>query len=112
MLDMLAALELASFTTGGSKLQIHGWADRVGTPEANNELAAARAVNVETYLRDILVRISDRGELDVRIDATGGGEIERGPDEVDNPAYRRTNISLNGQLVLVLEGVPDGVPSD
>lgn len=112
MLDMLAALELAAFTTGGSELKIRGWADRVGTPEANAELAAARAFNVETYLRDILVRLSDRGALDIRMDARGGGELERGPDEVENPAYRRTNLSLNGQLVLVLEGVPDGVPAE
>lgn len=112
MLDMLAALELAAFSAGGSRLRIGGWADRVGTPEANEELARARALNVETYLRDILVRLSDRGALDIAISAAPGGEIKKGPDEVENPAYRRTDLWLDGKLLLVLEGVPDGVPAE
>lgn len=112
LLDIVAALELPAFTTGGSKLRIIGYADRVGTPEANKELAVARALNVETYLRDSLVRLEDRGDLDIKFSAQGEGEIERGEDGVENPKFRRTDLFLNGQIILMLEGVPDGVPAE
>jgi outer membrane protein OmpA-like peptidoglycan-associated protein len=108
-IEVMAALELPALEVPDATFKIAGYTDRQGTPESNTELALARASNVRTYLEDILAPLEKRSRFEARIVARGPGEIEIGPDDADNPSFRRVQVVLDGKLLLSLEGVPDGL---
>lgn len=108
----VAALELPALYAAESRLKIKGYADRKGKSDDNEVLALARAANVRTHLEDVLVVALDKGLIKANIEAYGKGEIVHGPDDVPNPTFRRVKMVLDGTLILLLTGVPDGLPAE
>lgn len=103
-LRVLAAEELVLFRQGNeSELIVDAHADRVDSEEYNCVLTRLRADNVVQTLRDVLGE-----EFKVsRVVARGLGEQEASKTDKDGQAnqfYRRADLSINGRLVLVLEG--------
>jgi outer membrane protein OmpA-like peptidoglycan-associated protein len=108
-IETMLALELPALESLHTVLEVKGYADREGKASDNDELSIARAANVRTHVLDALTRHTDKGRTKVEVRAVGRGEITRGPDHVKNPAFRRVEIRLGGKLLLLLEGVPDGL---
>jgi len=107
----VAALELPALQSSAATFEIKGYADREGKAGDNEVLALARAANVGTHLFDLLTVQQDRGLIEAKIKTFGKGEFVHGPDHVSNPNFRRVEMVLNGTMVLVLTGVPDGLPT-
>lgn len=72
---------------GSADVCVEGFADSVGSDDANLTLSKARADAVATFLTD--------SGVSATITSVGRGESEATADEVDDPALRRVDITLD-----------------
>ncbi|MGC4068874.1 MAG: hypothetical protein QM784_30370 [Polyangiaceae bacterium] len=105
VLRILAAQELALFRAGHAKLLVESYADRVDTAEYNELLTKCRSWNCYQALKDILGS-SLHHSTEKRLLGLGetGAEAAGDKDNVENPTWRRSEIYVNGRLVLRLRG--------
>lgn len=103
---IMCANELAALTSPASRLTIYGHTDRCDTPEHNRDLSDMRAQNTYQAIKDILGIKLAIPSAHPYTDVSGKGETEAEhdgcPDNEPDPKYRRTDIILNGRLVLTL----------
>jgi outer membrane protein OmpA-like peptidoglycan-associated protein len=107
VLRQFIADELRSLSSPNSKLTISGHASTVGGERRNEELAHLRAQNVAQAIRDIAgdslacdIEVQSFGE---RAAAAHGAQTGTPPD-AKNPAWRRTDVELDGRLRVQLTG--------
>jgi outer membrane protein OmpA-like peptidoglycan-associated protein len=105
-LRIMAAKELASFVSEGSRLVLNGHADRKDCDERNVQLSDLRAKNTKQALKDILgdqLKIPDERFLTI-----GHGERRAAQagdlDNKENRNWRRVEALLNSRLVIRLTG--------
>ena len=105
LLRVFAAQELALLRAGYAKLLIESHADRVDSKEYNELLTKCRSWNCYQALKDILGS-SIHHSTERRLIGLGetGATIAGDKDSVENPAWRRSDIFMNGRLVLRLRG--------
>ena len=105
-LRIMCANELAALTSPASRLTINGHTDRSDTKERNLALSDMRARNTYLAIKDILGSKLAIPSAPPHTEVSGKGETEAErdgrPDNERNPKYRRTDIILNGRLVLTL----------
>ena len=105
-LRIMCANELAALMSPTSRLAINGHTDRQDTPERNLALSDMRAQNTYKAIKDILgdklAIPSDPSHTEVSGKGETEAERDGRPDNENNPKYRRTDIILNGRLVLTL----------
>lgn len=104
MLRVFAANELALIRDPTSRIDVEGFADRIGQPWYNRQLSSARALNIQTALRDCL-----GSDLVAKVETRGHGEdviasISEAlfPDEVASEQWRRGFVIMNGQVAATL----------
>jgi outer membrane protein OmpA-like peptidoglycan-associated protein len=106
LLRVMAAQELSVFKASFATLVVESHADRVDTEEFNVLLTKCRAFNTMLALKDILgdktfSKITDRHQLGLG----ETGAIKAGDkDDTENPEQRRSDVSVNGRLVVQLQG--------
>jgi outer membrane protein OmpA-like peptidoglycan-associated protein len=105
-LRILCATELVCFDSTGSRIVVHGHADRVDTPERNQRLSRLRAENTITAIHDILGEHLGVHSRNRRVIAHGESEAAREgePDRLRNPERRRVDIVLNTRFTAALRG--------
>ena len=113
----MCATHRAAFESEASVLHIDGYASVTGPSGRNQQLSELRALNVLSAIRDILgpaYRIPPPRGGD-RAMAEGHGEEPAAqaarearaagrPAPEEDPAWRRVDVALNGQVVLTLHG--------
>jgi outer membrane protein OmpA-like peptidoglycan-associated protein len=104
-LRVLAAKELAVFRSGHARILIESHADRVDSREYNELLTKCRSWNCYQALKDILGS-SLHHSTEHRLLGLGetGAEAAGDKDDVQNASWRRSDIYINGRLVVQLRG--------
>ena len=105
-LRIMAAKELASLASPGSRLVVDGHADRLDCDARNVQLSELRAKNVVQALKDIL---GDQLQIpEERFVARGHGERRARaagePDQRANRKWRRVDAIMNSRLIARLTG--------
>lgn len=104
LLRIFAAQELAVFRGRYGHLVIEAHADRVDDDAYNKLLTECRAQNVLQALKDIL----GENALPLHRSAVGlgetGAQAAGDADNTQNPLWRRSDINLNGHMVVRLRG--------
>lgn len=109
ILRRFLADERASISSPKSRLVIWGHASTVGREKRNEELARLRALNTAQAIRDIA---GDALACEIEVDSFGEriagivGAITGASSETRDPAWRRTDILLNGRLRVRLTATP------
>lgn len=108
LLRVMAAQELSLFRAGFATLVVEAHADRADTEEFNDLLTRVRAFNTVLGLKDIL-GTSYKVQKEEKIGLGETGAIKAGDkDNTENPVRRRADITLNGRLVVQLQGEGSG----
>jgi len=104
MLRVFAANELALLRDPTSRVDVEGFADRIGQRWYNKQLSEARAANIRQALADCL-----GGDLNATVETQGHGEDVLAaigeaffPDEKGSEQWRRGFVVMNAQVAAKL----------
>jgi len=104
MLRVFAANELALLRDPTSRVDVEGFADRIGQRWYNKQLSEARAANIRQALVDCL-----GGDLNATVETQGHGEDVLAaigeaffPDEKGSEQWRRGFVVMNAQVAATL----------
>lgn len=100
----MCALQRRGFESEASTLRIDGYTSTTGTDARNQQLSDLRAQNTLQAIRDVLgdnLRIPDE-QITIQGHGEGAAREAGEADDVENEAWRKVEISLNGQVILTL----------
>jgi outer membrane protein OmpA-like peptidoglycan-associated protein len=100
----MCALQRAAFQSSGTTLEIDGYTSTTGSEAHNERLAGRRATATLAAIREVLGDVYALGPENVEVRSHGeAAALAAGSAQgVEDPAWRKVEVRVNGRVVLVL----------